>query len=166
MNYFRFRNFRQFERNRREIRLPYTLLNDSRFKALPDGSKAHVLLLLLQAARSRNRLPCDEVMLSGSIGATEPIQLELLSQFIEALPEQNPAPSAADRRASRYVPDELRMAVLMRDGARCLRCRRSDELTIDHITPISRGGETVESNLQTLCRNCNRRKSNRHSARL
>jgi hypothetical protein len=33
--FFGFRNFRQFERSRKEIRLPYDLLNDLRFRQLP-----------------------------------------------------------------------------------------------------------------------------------
>ena len=45
--FFGFRNFRQFERSRREIRLPYDLLNDLRFRQLPDASKAHLICLLL-----------------------------------------------------------------------------------------------------------------------
>jgi hypothetical protein len=44
--FFGFRNFRQFERSRREIRLPYDLLNDLRFRQLPDASKAHLICLL------------------------------------------------------------------------------------------------------------------------
>ena len=34
-------------------------------------------------------------------------------------------------------------------------------LEIDHIIPISKGGCTVEENLQTLCWKCNRAKSNK-----
>ena len=45
--FFGFRNFRQFERSRREIRLPYDLLNDLRFRKLPDVRKAHLICLLL-----------------------------------------------------------------------------------------------------------------------
>jgi len=32
------------------------------------------------------------------------------------------------------------------------------QLECDHIVPLARGGETEMSNLQTLCRDCNRRK--------
>jgi 5-methylcytosine-specific restriction endonuclease McrA len=30
---------------------------------------------------------------------------------------------------------------------------------MDHIVPVSKGGKTEESNLQTLCRRCNRTKA-------
>ena len=50
-------------------------------------------------------------------------------------------------------------AVLVRDGGRCRKCKRAINLEMDHIVPVSRGGKTEESNLQTLCRRCNRAKS-------
>ena len=34
-------------------------------------------------------------------------------------------------------------------------------LHIDHIIPVSKGGKTVESNLQVLCSKCNGRKSSK-----
>lgn len=40
-------------------------------------------------------------------------------------------------------------------GEECLNCRSSDDLTIDHIKPIARGGENKLSNLQPLCKSCN-----------
>ena len=36
-----------------------------------------------------------------------------------------------------------------------------EEADADHITPWSQGGKTELSNLQMLCRDCNRRKSDR-----
>jgi 5-methylcytosine-specific restriction endonuclease McrA len=32
------------------------------------------------------------------------------------------------------------------------------ESQFDHMTPVSRGGETVDENLTTACRDCNRQK--------
>ena len=46
----------------------------------------------------------------------------------------------------------------------CKQCRMlfyPDELTVDHITPWSKGGRTVLSNAQLLCRPCNSAKGNR-----
>jgi 5-methylcytosine-specific restriction endonuclease McrA len=61
------------------------------------------------------------------------------------------------------VTPSLRYDVMRRDGFRCCLCGRtaSDgiELEVDHIVPISKGGSTIGSNLQTLCRDCNRGKS-------
>ncbi len=38
---------------------------------------------------------------------------------------------------------------------RCAYCGSKDNLTIDHIIPLSRGGTNREDNLQCLCRDCN-----------
>ena len=69
--FFGFRNFRQFERTRSEIKLPYDLLNDLRFRQLPDARKAHLICLLLLSARMNNLLPNSSVRLERLIGATE-----------------------------------------------------------------------------------------------
>ena len=68
--YLSFRNFRQFERSRREIRLPYDLLNDLRFRQLPDAQKAHLICLLLLSARMDNVLPNNPLRLEQLIGAS------------------------------------------------------------------------------------------------
>ena len=155
--FFSFRNFRQFERTRREIRLPYDLLNDLRFRQLPDASKAHVLCLLLVSARLHNLLPNHPVKLERMIGATEPVDIAALAEFIDF-----PSAERADfeeTAARMRIPDTVRAAVIVRDGGRCRRCRSTRNLEVDHIVPLSRGGGAEEENLQALCRRCNRRKS-------
>lgn len=56
--------------------------------------------------------------------------------------------------------------VLRRDGFRCVKCGRGREdgvkLHVDHIKPVSRGGKSVMSNLQTLCEDCNCGKGNKY----
>lgn len=37
----------------------------------------------------------------------------------------------------------------------CSICKATKDLTVDHIIPLSKGGSTVGSNLQVLCRRCN-----------
>ena len=67
---------------------------------------------------------------------------------------------------SRTINLRLRHIVMKRDGYKCRICGRSPalypglELQVDHILPWSKGGETTEENLQTLCRDCNLGKSN------
>ena len=60
---------------------------------------------------------------------------------------------------------KVRFNVFKRDGYRCVICGRKAEngvtLEVDHIKPFSKGGSSDMSNLQTLCMDCNRGKSNR-----
>lgn len=51
-----------------------------------------------------------------------------------------------------------RRDIIERDGARCRTCGSVEDLVVDHIVPVSRGGRTLWENLQTLCRPCNTRK--------
>lgn len=63
------------------------------------------------------------------------------------------------KRTPRNINWRLRALVLMRDGARCRLCGAVPgdgvRLHVDHVTPWSKGGETVLENLQVLCNVCN-----------
>lgn len=70
-------------------------------------------------------------------------------------------PVRSSRRTVRVrppIPYRLRTKVLRRDHWQCVYCGSKEELQIDHIIPVSRGGATVFANLETLCGPCNRRK--------
>jgi hypothetical protein len=103
-----------------------------------------------------NVLPNYPVKLERMIGATEPLDMCAFSDFVDFAEVE--LPTWQDRLTDRRVPDSLRAAVLVRDGGRCRRCRRSINLEMDHIVPVSKGGKTEETNLQVLCRRCNRSK--------
>lgn len=45
---------------------------------------------------------------------------------------------------------------------RCLRCGEVKPLSVDHVIPIALGGTNDIANIQPLCLDCNRRKSNKH----
>ncbi len=63
------------------------------------------------------------------------------------------------------MSESLRYDILKRDGFRCQICGASQKdgvkLQVDHIIPVSKGGKTIKSNLQTLCSRCNIGKSNK-----
>ncbi len=69
-------------------------------------------------------------------------------------------------RTKREISDRLRFRILLRDGFTCKKCGRSPlkmhgiELHVDHILPWSKGGETLEDNLETKCEKCNLGKGN------
>lgn len=57
-----------------------------------------------------------------------------------------------------------RRTVLARDFYTCQYCGAQPgkhELTLDHVVPRSRGGETTWENVVTACRRCNQKKGNR-----
>ena len=66
----------------------------------------------------------------------------------------------------RNIPLKIRLGVFKRDNFKCVLCGRSPatengvELHVDHIIPFSKGGETIDENLQTLCKECNLGKGN------
>lgn len=66
-----------------------------------------------------------------------------------------PAGRPAITRHAYDVPADQRERVFCRDGYKCLKCGALESLTIDHITPLSKGGDNEDANLQTLCHRCN-----------
>lgn len=54
-----------------------------------------------------------------------------------------------------------RNLIYKRDGYTCSYCGSKENLTIDHITPSSRGGEDTWENLVSACEKCNVLKGNR-----
>jgi 5-methylcytosine-specific restriction endonuclease McrA len=55
-----------------------------------------------------------------------------------------------------------RRALFARDGWRCMYCGEpGGKLTLDHVVPRSRGGDSVWENVVTSCAPCNMRKGNR-----
>jgi hypothetical protein len=97
--------------------------------------------------------------------------MDALSQFVAYANAQDMRPpnsieAASGHKTSRDPSLRLRFRVMKRDNFSCRACGASPALKpglllhVDHIKPWSRGGETVEENLQTLCEGCNLGKSN------
>ena len=63
-------------------------------------------------------------------------------------------PRGVQRRISRR-------ALFARDGWRCQYCGSAGRLTLDHVVPRSRGGDSVWENVVASCAPCNLRKGDR-----
>ncbi len=66
------------------------------------------------------------------------------------------------------VPMDVRYRVLAAANGRCSLCGATSKerrIEVDHVVPRSKGGSNNVSNLQALCDECNRGKSNRDSTR-
>jgi 5-methylcytosine-specific restriction endonuclease McrA len=69
-----------------------------------------------------------------------------------------------ERNRELYTPPLNNRTLFKRDANLCMYCGlhfRASELTRDHITPISRGGRDVWTNVVTACRRCNNHKGGR-----
>ena len=91
-----------------------------------------------------------------------PIEAENADQVIGAASQSG----VTKHKTKREISDRMRFKILMRDGFSCQSCGKSPtmergvELHVDHKLPWSKGGETVEENLQTKCSKCNLGKGN------
>ena len=94
-----------------------------------------------------------------------------LTQFVVYANAQDTRPptpieSASGHQTGRDPSLRIRFRVMKRDNFSCRACGASPALQlglslhVDHIKPWSRGGETIDGNLQTLCEACNLGKSN------
>ena len=64
-------------------------------------------------------------------------------------------------KPSRTIPQDVKIAVAVRDQGLCQHCGTSTgPMQYDHVIPYSMGGDNSVENIQLLCRRCNRAKSN------
>lgn len=104
----------------------------------------------------------------GNSGQKTAIKLdtEAIDRLVETLAEKIKfKKSAAGQRA--LMTAKLRGRIKERDEFTCKICKISTNheahllLEVDHIKPVSKGGLSVEENLQTLCWKCNRTKASK-----
>ena len=56
-----------------------------------------------------------------------------------------------------YTVSEWQALLLYYDG-KCLCCGTTENIQVDHVVPLSKGGTNTIDNLQPLCKACNRQK--------
>ena len=85
--------------------------------------------------------------------------------FLRSVSQDFPKPSVI--RLQRYVRIPYRGIalsrhnIMKRDAYQCLYCGSTKNLTLDHMIPKSRGGDSSWTNLVTACMRCNTRKGDR-----
>ena len=97
---------------------------------------------------------------------TVPMTEDTIIELIKTL-ESKLTANTFIKEQRNLMTKKLRESIKNRDNFTCCICGNSSHvepnllLEIDHIIPISKGGHTVEENLQTLCWKCNRSKSDK-----
>ena len=77
---------------------------------------------------------------------------------------ERPSITATEREADFYNIRENRVKIYERDNYHCTYCDKQltrFTVTLDHITPVSEGGDNSAENLKTACLQCNSRKTAR-----
>lgn len=113
---------------------------------LDNASRLYTSLLDLKLALA-------DAILNGWNYRTKPLTIEEI--------EESKARRKEYIRSLREEASDKRWTIYVRDGFKCRHCGSQWNLSIDHITPISKGGWSDDENLQTLCRSCNSKKKDR-----
>jgi hypothetical protein len=83
--------------------------------------------------------------------------------FVLALSGAFSGATAPAAKRSRSIPQDVKIAVAVRDEGLCQHCGTSTgPMQYDHMIPYSMGGDNSVENIQLLCRRCNKAKSNRY----
>lgn len=126
---------------------PVLVLNAS-YEPINICAARRALVLILKGVASAEELSSSHVVHSARQVIRVPSVIRLLEY--RRIPHQTRALS--------------RKNILMRDRYTCQYCQRtlpSGEMTLDHVIPRSRHGETAWENLVACCHPCNNRKGNR-----
>lgn len=73
----------------------------------------------------------------------------------------------SNKNGSHWIRPDKRLAIYLRDQFRCVYCNRNlanvqaKFRTLDHVIPVSDGGDNEPFNLVTCCKRCNDHKNNK-----
>jgi HNH endonuclease len=118
-----------------------------------------VVIILVDATRGWFAIPAG-LALAGYAGYRVRSRRQVLPA---GRPPVQPAatfgtPAPVGERNTRSIPQDVKIAVAVRDGGRCRQCGSTADLHYDHVIPWSKGGANTVANIQLLCGPCNRRK--------
>jgi Holliday junction DNA helicase RuvB subunit len=85
------------------------------------------------------------------------ITLQIAEAALKMLASSDEKEYVSDSRDA--IPSAVRREVWRRDGGKCARCGSRKNLEYDHIIPVSKGGSNTARNIELLCEEHNRAKS-------
>ena len=93
----------------------------------------------------------------GEVCSKEGLEEDLHDQIYQSL-------TASEKKRRRRFRNEEIEAVYILAGGFCERCneRLGPTWEVDHIKPVSKGGETCIENAAALCQKCNRKKGSNY----
>lgn len=102
MQYLLVKNWEEFQhykdRSPPWIKVHRTLLDDYEFAALPDESKAHLILIWVLASQLKGRVPCDPLFIKQKTGAKKVPNLQILVDAGFLIVEQDASAVLAERK--------------------------------------------------------------------
>lgn len=133
--------------------------------------------------KSHEELAKDKRLKDGVKSLCKPCQNKRVRQWVTDNPERrkthytdwshrNPEyvnQKNRDRRtrkreqADGYLPTRFKERVIRFYGSKCLKCESTENLTLDHIIPLIKGGRHAVRNMQVLCHSCNASKEARNT---
>lgn len=154
------------------IKLYRDILDDMEFHNLSASAAKSLILIWLIASESDGHVSGDISKLAFRLRATkeetEKVLIELKSagflvdaaEPVDDCDGKTPAQRLREKNGfgSRHISDATKRLVWERDGGKCRACGSDENIEYDHIHPVSKGGSSEHSNIQLLCRPCNRKK--------
>lgn len=153
------------------LRLFSNVINDERLRLLSFEDRWHYIAILcckgqgifdeknislrFRKVAIKLEVSVDELrLISTRLACAGLVDTETLSPNMQFVVER-----ASDLRPSAEVWIKIRSRIFKRDDYTCAYCNaRGGRLECDHVIPVSRGGNSNDTNLVTACFPCNRSK--------
>jgi len=147
------------DRNPPWIKLHKKLLDDRTFMGLTMEEKGLLICIWVLASEDNGYISNKEEELKFRLRLSN-FTLKSLSGIIGKgfLMETNSRNGFEAPWPSRYIKPEDKKKAMEAANYSCNFCGMSKNLEYDHIIPVSQGGTSDLSNIQVLCRSCNRKK--------
>lgn len=88
-------------------------------------------------------------------------QLDTLETLVNVVDERGKLQKIAFRKSQRQIDNNIQWNVFRRDNYTCQYCGKNNiPLTVDHIITWENMGQTVEDNLISSCKKCNKTRGN------